>query len=97
MLCVQIADGLQGREKAEILQLCAEVQRLSDKLADLCMSGQGDSDEARAITRYTRHITKHTTFITFHLYSYKRPTAHQTKHFRICTALISRALALILN
>ncbi|KAL0859673.1 hypothetical protein ABMA27_010792 [Loxostege sticticalis] len=47
----RIADGLQGREKAEILQLCSEVQRLSDKLADLCMSGRGDSEEARAITR----------------------------------------------
>ncbi|KAG6464797.1 hypothetical protein O3G_MSEX014737 [Manduca sexta] len=47
----RIADGLQGREKAEILQLCSDVQRLSDKLADLCMSGRGDSDDARAITR----------------------------------------------
>ncbi|KAJ2939403.1 hypothetical protein O0L34_g10834 [Tuta absoluta] len=47
----RIADGLQGREKAEILQLCSDVQRLSDKLADLCMSGKGDSDEARAVTR----------------------------------------------
>ncbi|XP_063834865.1 vinculin [Ostrinia nubilalis] len=47
----RIADGLQGREKAEILQLCSEVQRLSDRLADLCMSGRGDSEEARAITR----------------------------------------------
>ncbi|XP_063370152.1 vinculin [Cydia amplana] len=47
----RIADGLQGREKAEILQLCSDVQRLSDKLADLCASGRGDSEEARAITR----------------------------------------------
>ncbi|KAI5639042.1 vinculin family domain-containing protein [Phthorimaea operculella] len=47
----RIADGLQGREKAEILQLCSDVQRLSDKLADLCMSGKGDSEEARAVTR----------------------------------------------
>uniref|UniRef100_A0A2A4JNP8 Vinculin n=1 Tax=Heliothis virescens TaxID=7102 RepID=A0A2A4JNP8_HELVI len=47
----RIADGLQGREKAEVLQLCSEVQRLSDKLADLCASGKGDSEEARAITR----------------------------------------------
>ncbi|XP_026318177.1 vinculin-like [Hyposmocoma kahamanoa] len=47
----RIVDGLQGREKAEILQLCSEVQRLSDKLADLCMQGKGDSEEARAITR----------------------------------------------
>ncbi|XP_049881942.1 vinculin [Pectinophora gossypiella] len=47
----RIADGLQGREKAEILQLCSDVQRLSDKLADLCMSGKGDTEEARAITR----------------------------------------------
>ncbi|KAH9628215.1 hypothetical protein HF086_003047 [Spodoptera exigua] len=37
----RIADGLQGREKAEVLQLCSEVQRLSDKLADLCASGKG--------------------------------------------------------
>ncbi|XP_068624642.1 vinculin [Battus philenor] len=47
----RIADGLQGREKAEILQLCGDVQRLSDRLADLCATGYGDSDEARAITR----------------------------------------------
>ncbi|CAB3241368.1 unnamed protein product [Arctia plantaginis] len=47
----RIADGLQGREKAEIMQLCSEVQRLSDKLADLCASGRGDSEEARAVTR----------------------------------------------
>lgn len=48
---LQIADGLQGREKAEILQLCSEVQKMSDNLADLCMSGQGDTEEARNITR----------------------------------------------
>ncbi|XP_041983390.1 vinculin [Aricia agestis] len=47
----RIADNLQGREKAEILQLCSEVQRLADDLGDLCMSGMGDSEEARAITR----------------------------------------------
>ncbi|XP_048487012.1 vinculin isoform X3 [Plutella xylostella] len=47
----RIADGLQGREKAEILQLCSEVQKMSDNLADLCMSGQGDTEEARNITR----------------------------------------------
>ncbi|XP_013174652.1 PREDICTED: vinculin-like [Papilio xuthus] len=47
----RIAEGLQGREKAEVLQLCGEVQRLSDKLADLCASGLANSDEARAITR----------------------------------------------
>ncbi|XP_069362804.1 vinculin isoform X5 [Maniola hyperantus] len=47
----RIADNLQGREKAEVMQLCSEVQRLADQLADLCMSGQGDTEEARAITR----------------------------------------------
>lgn len=47
----RIADGLQGREKAEILQLCSDVQRLSDRLADLCMNGQGDSELARSVTR----------------------------------------------
>ncbi|XP_052745183.1 vinculin [Bicyclus anynana] len=47
----RIADNLQGREKAEVMQLCSEVQRLADQLADLCMSGQGDSEQARAITR----------------------------------------------
>ncbi|CAG4985153.1 unnamed protein product [Colias eurytheme] len=46
-----IADNLQGREKAEIMQLCSDVQRLSDKLADLCLSGRGDTEEARAVTR----------------------------------------------
>ncbi|KAJ0171018.1 hypothetical protein K1T71_013217 [Dendrolimus kikuchii] len=47
----RIADGLQGREKAEILQLCSEVQRMADKLADMCATGRGDSDDARAVTR----------------------------------------------
>ncbi|KAM3956903.1 LOW QUALITY PROTEIN: vinculin [Aphomia sociella] len=47
----RIADGLQGREKAEILQLCAETQRRADSLADLCASGRANSDEARALTR----------------------------------------------
>ncbi|XP_013148965.1 PREDICTED: vinculin [Papilio polytes] len=47
----RIAEGLQGREKAEVLQQCGDVQRLADKLADLCASGQGHSEEARAITR----------------------------------------------
>ncbi|XP_045507640.1 vinculin [Colias croceus] len=46
-----IADNLQGREKAEVMQLCSDVQRLSDKLADLCLSGRGDTEEARAVTR----------------------------------------------
>lgn len=47
----RIADGLQGREKAEVLQQCGEVQRLADRLAELCAAGRGDSDEARALTR----------------------------------------------
>ncbi|XP_059047686.1 vinculin [Achroia grisella] len=47
----RIADGLQGREKAEILQLCGDVQREADVLADLCSSGRADSDQARATAR----------------------------------------------
>ncbi|CAH0731450.1 unnamed protein product, partial [Brenthis ino] len=46
-----IADNLVGREKAEVMQLCAEVQRLSDQLAELCAGGRGDTEHARAITR----------------------------------------------
>ncbi|XP_052753588.1 vinculin [Galleria mellonella] len=47
----RIADGLQGREKAEILQLCSEVQREADALADLCVGGRGGGDDARARAR----------------------------------------------
>ncbi|CAH2098991.1 unnamed protein product [Euphydryas editha] len=47
----RIADNLHGREKAEVMQLCSDVQRLSDQLADLCMRGQGNTEEAAAITR----------------------------------------------
>ncbi|OWR55289.1 Vinculin, partial [Danaus plexippus plexippus] len=47
----RIADNLHGREKAEVMQLCSEVQRLADQLADLCMTGDGDQEEARTLTR----------------------------------------------
>ncbi|XP_045456604.1 vinculin [Melitaea cinxia] len=47
----RIADNLHGREKAEVMQLCSDVQRLAEDLADLCMRGQGGTEEAAAITR----------------------------------------------
>ncbi|CAH2060397.1 unnamed protein product, partial [Iphiclides podalirius] len=47
----RIADGLQGREKAEVLQLCGDVQRLSERLAELSAGGRAGGDELRAITR----------------------------------------------
>ncbi|XP_050357286.1 vinculin isoform X2 [Nymphalis io] len=43
----RIADNLQGREKAEVLQLCADVQRRADLLAERLGAG-GD---AAALTR----------------------------------------------
>lgn len=46
-----MADGLPGVQKAEILQLCDEVEDLSRKLADLCAAGKGDSPEAQEIAR----------------------------------------------
>ncbi|XP_050671830.1 vinculin [Leptidea sinapis] len=47
----RIADKLSGRQKAEVLQLCGDVQRLSDSLAELCVSGAGNSERAREISR----------------------------------------------
>ncbi|XP_064075160.1 vinculin isoform X2 [Vanessa tameamea] len=47
----RIADNLHGREKAEVLQLCADVQRLSEQLADLSQRGLGGTEDAAAATR----------------------------------------------
>lgn len=47
----KVADGLPGVQKAEILQLCDEVDELSRQLADLCAKGQGNSPQAQEIAR----------------------------------------------
>ncbi|XP_068902356.1 vinculin isoform X2 [Tenebrio molitor] len=47
----KVADGLPGRQKAEILQLCEEVDGLSRELADLCAQGKGSTPEAQEIAR----------------------------------------------
>ncbi|XP_015836447.1 vinculin isoform X11 [Tribolium castaneum] len=47
----KVADGLPGVQKAEILQLCDEVDALSNKLADLCAQGKGNTPEAQEIAR----------------------------------------------
>lgn len=47
----KVADGLPGVQKAEILQLCDEVDGLSRQLADLCARGQGNSPQAQEIAR----------------------------------------------
>lgn len=47
----KVADGLPGIQKAEILQLCDEVEGLSRQLADLCAQGKGDSPQAQEIAK----------------------------------------------
>jgi vinculin len=48
---LQVAEGLPGAHKAEILALCDEVDILSRQLGDLCRAGQGNSEHAQAIAR----------------------------------------------
>lgn len=50
--CVQVADGLPGIHKAEILGLCDEVDILSRQLSDLCRRGHGDTPQAQDVARY---------------------------------------------
>ncbi|XP_050314935.1 vinculin isoform X2 [Anthonomus grandis grandis] len=47
----RVADGLPGVQKAEILQLCDEVDTLSRQLADLCAQGKGNTPQAQEIAR----------------------------------------------
>lgn len=47
----KVADGLPGVHKAEVLQLCDEVDALSRQLSDLCIAGHGDSPQAQEIAR----------------------------------------------
>ncbi|XP_011311889.1 vinculin isoform X3 [Fopius arisanus] len=47
----KVAEGLPGIHKAEILQLCDEVDTLSHQLADLCAHGQGNTPRAQEIAR----------------------------------------------
>ncbi|XP_025156543.1 vinculin isoform X1 [Harpegnathos saltator] len=50
-----VAEGLPGIHKAEILQLCDEVDSLSHQLADLCAHGQGNTPRAQDIARQLSH------------------------------------------
>lgn len=50
-----MAEGLPGIHKAEILQLCDEVDNLSHQLADLCAHGQGNTPRAQEIARQLSH------------------------------------------
>jgi len=47
-----VADGLPGVQRAEILNLCDEVDALSRQLSDLCRRGEGNSPQAQQIARY---------------------------------------------
>lgn len=47
----KVAEGLPGVQKAEILQLCDEVDALTSQLADLCAQGKGNTPEAQEIAR----------------------------------------------
>lgn len=48
---IQVAEGLPGVQKAEILQLCDEVEQLSNRLADLCAQGKGNTPYAQQIAK----------------------------------------------
>ncbi|XP_012260269.1 vinculin isoform X10 [Athalia rosae] len=47
----QVAEGLPGIHKAEILNLCDEVDNLSRQLGDLCACGQGNTPRAQETAR----------------------------------------------
>ncbi|XP_059621723.1 vinculin [Phlebotomus argentipes] len=47
----QVAEGLPGHQRAEMLALCDEVEALSDQFAKLCAAGLGDTPEAQEIAR----------------------------------------------
>lgn len=47
----KVAEGCPGHQKVEILQLCDEVQGLSDQFSKLCARGLGSSPEAQEIAR----------------------------------------------
>lgn len=47
----KVAQGLQGEPRAEILNLCNQVESLSRQLGDLCASGQGNSPQAQAVAK----------------------------------------------
>ncbi|XP_043265579.1 vinculin isoform X5 [Colletes gigas] len=51
----KVAEGLPGIHKAEILQLCDEVDNLSHQLGDLCAHGQGNTPRAQDIARQLSH------------------------------------------
>uniref|UniRef100_T1JBN5 Vinculin n=1 Tax=Strigamia maritima TaxID=126957 RepID=T1JBN5_STRMM len=47
----KVAEGLQGIQKKEIIQLCNEVDSLGRQLSDLVHEGQGNSPQAKAVAR----------------------------------------------
>lgn len=47
----KVAEGLPGHQKAEILQLCDEVEQLSHQFSKLCNNGLGHTPEAQEIAR----------------------------------------------
>ncbi|XP_031788155.1 vinculin isoform X4 [Nasonia vitripennis] len=52
---LEVAEGLPGIHKAEILQLCDEVDNLSHQLSELCARGEGNSPRAQEIARQLSH------------------------------------------
>uniref|UniRef100_T1J8S2 Vinculin n=1 Tax=Strigamia maritima TaxID=126957 RepID=T1J8S2_STRMM len=47
----KVADGLQGIQKKEIIQLCNEVDSLGRQLSDMVHQGQANSPQAKAVAR----------------------------------------------
>ncbi|KAK9703034.1 Vinculin family [Popillia japonica] len=51
----KVADGLPGVQKAEVIQLCDEVDGLSRQLIDLCHQGKGNTPQAQETARRLSH------------------------------------------
>jgi len=60
-----VADGLPGVQRAEILNLCDEVDVLSRQLNDLCRRGEGNSPQAQQIARYS-----FVSSLSFHMFKF---------------------------
>lgn len=47
----KVAEGLPGHQKAEILQLCDEVENLSNQYSKMCANGLGNTPEGQEVAR----------------------------------------------
>lgn len=47
----KVADGLSGHQKAEVMQLCDEVEQLSHDFSQMCSNGMGHTAQAQEVAR----------------------------------------------